>query len=213
MKHLITTRIKFDNDILMMKYLEVSKKTFFPSVLSQINKNFILCVIANKQHHILIDNIINEICKDLKKEKPSLVFLNDGSTDYLNYILKENINIQTRHDCDDWMCETYVDQIQKIFFENKDKYNTFVIHGQPYKYDIIEDKKYKMTYRYDPNNTSMFVSVCQKNCDIQLFTLKHSDVGKVGEKVFMVDEGSCHLVIHKNNKLSTINLKKDILIK
>jgi hypothetical protein len=196
-----------------MKYLEVSKKTFFPSVLSQINKNFILCVIANKQHHILIDNIINEICKDLKKEKPSLVFLNDGSTDYLNYILKENINIQTRHDCDDWMCETYVDQIQKIFFENKDKYNTFVIHGQPYKYDIIEDKKYKMTYRYDPNNTSMFVSVCQKNCDIQLFTLKHSDVGKVGEKVFMVDEGSCHLVIHKNNKLSTINLKKDILIK
>jgi hypothetical protein len=161
----------------------------------------------------LIDNIINEICKDLKKEKPSLVFLNDGSTDYLNYILKENINIQTRHDCDDWMCETYVDQIQKIFFENKDKYNTFVIHGQPYKYDIIEDKKYKMTYRYDPNNTSMFVSVCQKNCDIQLFTLKHSDVGKVGEKVFMVDEGSCHLVIHKNNKLSTINLKKDILIK
>ena len=42
MKHLITTRIKFDNDILMMKYLEVSKKTFFPSVLSQINKNFIL---------------------------------------------------------------------------------------------------------------------------------------------------------------------------
>jgi hypothetical protein len=29
----------------------------------------------------------------------------------------------------------------------------------------------------------------------------------------MVDEGSCHLVIHKNNKLSTINLKKDILIK
>jgi hypothetical protein len=196
-----------------MKYLEVSKKTFFPSVLSQINKNFILCVIANKQHHTLIDNIINEICKDLKKEKPSLVFLNDGSTDYLNYILKENINIQTRHDCDDWMCETYVDQIQKIFFENKDKYNTFVIHGQPYKYDIIEDKKYKMTYRYDPNNTSMFVSVCQKNCDIQLFTLKHSDVGKMGEKVFMVDEGSCHLVIHKNNKLSVINLKKDILIK
>ena len=213
MKHLITTRIKFDDDILMMKYLEVSKKTFLPSVLSQTNKNFILCVIANKQHHILIDNIINEICKDLKKEKPSLVFLNDGSTDYLNYILKENINIQTRHDCDDWMCETYVDQIQKIFFENKDKYNTFVIHGQPYKYDIIEDKKYKMTYRYDPNNTSMFVSVCQKNCDIQLFTLKHSDVGKMGEKVFMVDEGSCHLVIHKNNKLSTINLKKDILIK
>ena len=212
MKHLISTRIKFNDDTLLMKYLEVSKKTFLPSILSQTNKNFILCVIANKQHHTLIDNLINEICEVLKKEKPSLVFLNDASTDYLNYILKENINIQTRHDCDDWMCETYVDQIQKIFFNNVDKYKTFVIHGQPYKYDIIEDKKYKMTYRYDNNNTSMFVSVCQKNCDVQLFTLKHSDVGKMGEEVFMVDEGSCHLVIHRNNKLSTINHKKDILI-
>ena len=25
--------------------------------------------------------------------------------------------------------------------------------------DITEDKKYKMTYRYDDNNTSMFVSI------------------------------------------------------
>ena len=45
MKHLISTRIKFDDDTLLMKYLEVSKKTFLPSILSQTNKNFILCVI------------------------------------------------------------------------------------------------------------------------------------------------------------------------
>jgi hypothetical protein len=110
------------------------------------------------------------------------------------------------------MCETYVDQIQKIFFKNVDKYKSFVIHTQPYKYDITEDKKYKMTYRYDSNNTSMFVSVCQKKCDIQLFTIKHCDIGKIGEKVFIVDEGSCHLVIHNNNKMSTLT-NKDILIK
>jgi hypothetical protein len=69
-----------------------------------------------------------------------------------------------------------------------------------------------MTYRYDDNNTSMFVSICQKKCDIQLFTLKHCDVGKSTEKLFMVDEGSCHLVIHDNNKMSTVT-NKDILIK
>jgi hypothetical protein len=88
MKHLISTRIKFNDDTLLMKYLEVSKKTFLPSILSQTNKNFILCVIANKQHHTLIDNLINEMCETLKKEKPSLVFLDNASTDYLNYILK-----------------------------------------------------------------------------------------------------------------------------
>lgn len=211
MKHLISTRIKFNDDTLLMKYLEVSKKTFLPSILSQTNKNFILCVIANKQHHTLIDNLINEMCETLNKERPSIIFFENKLTDYVRYVKKENINIQTRHDCDDWMCETYVDQIQKIFFKNVDKYKSFVIHTQPYKYNITEDKKYKMTYRYDSNNTSMFVSVCQKKCDIQLFTIKHCDIGKIGEKVFMLDEGSCHLVIHNDNKLSTI-FKTDILI-
>ena len=64
MKHLISTRIKFDDDTLLMKYLEVSKKIFLPSILSQTNKNFILCVIANRQHHTLIDNIINTNAHD-----------------------------------------------------------------------------------------------------------------------------------------------------
>lgn len=213
MKHLITTRIKFNDDELFKKYLDVSKKTFIPSVLSQKNKNFILCVIAvNKTHRDLIDETINDVCKTLNKEKPNLVFLNNISDDYLNYILKENINIQTRHDCDDWMCETYVDQIQELYLKNADKYKSFVIHTQPHKYDIIENKKYRMTSRYNDNNTSMFVSICQKKCDIQLFTLKHCDVGKSSQKVFMLEEGSCRLVIHKNNKLSTMT-KSDILIK
>ena len=42
MKHLITTRIKFKDDELLMEYLEISKQTFFPSIISQTNQNFIL---------------------------------------------------------------------------------------------------------------------------------------------------------------------------
>jgi hypothetical protein len=212
MKHLITTRIKFKDDELLMEYLEISKQTFFPSIISQTNQNFILGIFSNEKHRGLIEGIIDVICEKLNKKKPQLIFLNNMNTDYVDYIFSENIDIQTRHDCDDWMCNTYVEQIQNIYSENIKKYSSFVIHGQPYKYDITEDKKYKMTYRYDGGNTSMFVSICQKKCDIQLFTLKHCDVGKSTEKVFMVDEGSCHLVIHDNNKMSTVT-NKDILIK
>ena len=62
------------------------------------------------------------ICEKLNKKKPQLIFLNTMNTDYVDYILSEDIDIQTRHDCDDWMCDTYVDQIQKIFFKNVDNF-------------------------------------------------------------------------------------------
>ena len=41
MKHLITTRIKFKDDELLMEYLEISKQTFFhPLFLKQIKTLF-----------------------------------------------------------------------------------------------------------------------------------------------------------------------------
>lgn len=212
MKHLITTRIKFNDDKLLMEYLEISKQTFFPSIISQTNQNFILGIFLNERHRGLIEGIIDVICEKLNKKKPQLIFLNNMNMDYVDYILSENIDIQTRHDCDDWMCNTYVEQIQNIYSENINKYGSFVIQVQPHKYDITEGKKYQMSFRYSDSNTSMFTSLCQKKCDKSLLSVKHGQVCSLGEKVFMLDEGSCHLIIHKNNKLSAIG-KYDILIK
>jgi hypothetical protein len=148
----------------------------------------------------------------LNKERPSIIFFENKLTDYVRYVKKENINIQTRHDCDDWMCNKYVDNIQKIYVDNINKYNSFVIHVQPYKYDFLKNEKYRMSLRYGDNQTSMFASLCQRHCNESLLGANHKDIGKMGEKVFMLDEGSCHLVIHNDNKLSTI-FKTDTLIK
>ena len=177
----------------------------------QTNKNFTLGVIANEEHRDLISSTINEVCLGLNKERPSIIFFENKLTDYVRYVKKENINIQTRHDCDDWMCNKYVEDIQKIYVDNINKYNSFVIHVQPYKYNFLKNKKYRMSLRYEDNKTSMFASLCQRNCNESLLGANHKDIGKMGEKVFMLDEGSCHLVIHSNNKMSTLT-NKDILI-
>lgn len=42
-KHIIITRAKFEDNDLLRKYLEISKKTYISSLHKQINKNFILC--------------------------------------------------------------------------------------------------------------------------------------------------------------------------
>ena len=63
MKHLITTRIKFKDDELLMEYLEISKQTFFPSIISQTNQNIILGIFSNEKHRGLIEGIIDVICE------------------------------------------------------------------------------------------------------------------------------------------------------
>jgi hypothetical protein len=58
MRHLITTRIKFTDDELLKEYLEISKRSFIPSLLSQTNKNFTLGIISNEQHREMIISFI-----------------------------------------------------------------------------------------------------------------------------------------------------------
>jgi len=212
MRHLITTRIKFTDDELLKEYLEISKRSFIPSLLSQTNKNFTLGIISNEQHREMIISFINDLSVKLNKEKPSLVFFDDKTTDYVDYVKNENINIQTRHDCDDWMCNTYVEDIQNTYLNNINQYESFVIHVQPYKYDILNDKTYTMSLRYDDSRTSMFASLCQKNCNESIFSVIHRDIGGLGQKVFMLKEGSCYLVIHDNN-ISSVLFKTDKLNK
>ena len=154
MRHLITTRIKFTDDELLKEYLEISKRSFIPSLLSQTNKNFTLGIISNEQHREMIISFINDLSVKLNKENPSLVFFDDKTTDYVDYVKNENINIQTRHDCDDWMCETYVEDIQNTYLNNINQYESFVIHVQPYKYDILNDKTYKNIYTLELSYTN-----------------------------------------------------------
>lgn len=49
-KHIIITRAKFEDNDLLRKYLEISKKTYISSLHKQINKNFILCFLVNEKN-------------------------------------------------------------------------------------------------------------------------------------------------------------------
>jgi hypothetical protein len=152
----------------------------------------------------MIQKIFDDYANTNNLQPIKCVFFNNMNLDYVDYIKKENINIQTRHDCDDWMDKDYVQLIQNTYINNIDKYQSIVVHVQPYKVDAKTDTKYKMSFRYNDNATSMFVSLCQNNCDNSVFSLKHGQIGSLGKKCFLLDDGKCWLVIHDNNKLSTI---------
>ena len=202
MKHIIITRISFEDDSLFENYLNVSKQTFIPSISNQTNKNFTLGLIIKKKHiDILKSYLPNDI--DVK-------YFNNFD-ECFNYTKTENYEIQTRHDCDDWMCDTYVEQIQKKCVENKDKYNSFLIQVQPYKLDFNSGIKYRMSLRYTDKTNSMFLSMYQKNCTYSVYKEKHANMNLLAERVFNLNEGMTYLVIHDNNKLSKIT-KADSIV-
>ena len=110
MKHLLITRLWFDNKDLMDKYIAVSVKTFVPAMKSQTCKDFELGILIRSEH------------VDYVKEKIGIDFTAfiGGMDEFRGEVLKNKYDIQSRVDFDDWVSPDYVEKIQKIYFDNKD---------------------------------------------------------------------------------------------
>jgi len=193
MKHIVVTRINFTDIELFKKYYNMMVEFYVPSINSQINKNFEVGFIINPSH-------ISEI--KFKLDVPVRYF--DSKNDFNNYCKNENINIQTRHDCDDWMSYEYIETIQKKYNELIGNYDKFVIHSQIYKLDSKNGDLYKMSWEYTDKLNSMFLSLCQKNVENSVLDKKHSEMHLIVDKVVTLGYGLTRLVIHGDNKLSDI---------
>ncbi len=198
MKHIITTRCSFEDDSLFKKYFEVMRKIYIPSLRSQTVKNFELYISTNRKTNKHHKDLIS---KEFEGSGINILF---DISDIKSYLLREKYNIQSRHDCDDWMAPTYVEKIQQVYAENIDKYDEFIIHAQPCKYDIETGQDHKCSL-YTNTRTSMFVSLCQKVPSKHIFLKKHADFPEIVPTVFSLGEGLVKLVIHKNNRLSKIS--------
>lgn len=195
MKHTLVIRMKFKDKDLFKKYLEISKDVLIPSLKSQTNKKFILCF-------IIYDEDVDYVKKYL-----NLDFKNFSSLDkFFNYVKDEEINIQTRHDMDDYMSPDYIDIIQSEYLKNIEKYDKFLIQSQPIRLDYHTNIEYKMN-QYTETRNSMFLSLCQKNITNSIFDQKHGQMYEVTKNIITLPEGYTKWVIHGDN----ISVRKNIL--
>lgn len=187
MKHIIVSRFRFVDKELMKKYIAIAKQTLIPSLISQINKNFTWAIIA---YPIDIEYLKNEFDYDF------ISFSNHD--EFKDYAIKNDFNIQTRHDIDDWMSNDYVDKIQQCYNENINKYDRFLIQAQPIKMTFSTKQEYIMS-KYTDTRNSMFLSICQKNVINGILDAKHGQMYTIAKKVFTLPEGYTKWVIHGNN--------------
>jgi hypothetical protein len=197
-KHLIVVRMKYSNDIKFIERNNVREKTFIHSILNQINKNFDLAFIINPNHQSIISKFF--------EKEPFNVLYFQSSEDVRDYCIKNDINIQTRIDDDDMFSSEYVDILQKIYINNIEMNDKFLIQTQPYKYLIDKNETYEMGLRYTESITSMFLTLCQSSVDKFIMDRPHNKMSEIVKNVISTNEGICSLVIHNTNNVS--NLKK-----
>ena len=195
MKHLIVTRCKFDNDQKFEGYFEMMKKYYIKSINSQTNKNFSIALISNERHYGQIRNEIDS--------KIEILLFNDQRKDYKDYLTTQSDTIQTRHDCDDFMDKNYVDKIQKLYNENKNRFDNFILNFHPTKFVDSTQKEYTHSRDYS-KVCSMFSSLIQKNTKHGVFDVMHDHLSRLTRNIIYIKDPYVKLVIHGNNALSKL---------
>ena len=195
MKHIVITRCKFGKEEDFQKYFEVMKKTYIPSINSQTDKNFSIALIVNPRHYDLIRNEIN-------KEIEVIPF-SDTKKDYKEYVINNNITIQTRHDCDDIMESNYIETIRKLYNENNSKYDDFILNFHPTKLVVNTGKEY--THGRDYSKVcSMFSTLIQKSVKHGIMDCMHDFLEGFTRNIIYIPRGYVKLGIHGNNTTSKL---------
>jgi hypothetical protein len=202
MKHLIVTRCKFGKDEQFENYFKVMKKTYIPSINSQTDKNFSISLIVNPKH---FDIIRSEIDNSIE-----ILSFSNTKKDYKDFVVKNNITIQTRHDCDDVMVPNYIEYIHNLYNENKDKYDNFILNFHPTKLVVDNGKEY--THGRDYSKVcSMFSTLIQKKVHSGIMDCVHDHLKEITKNIIYIPRGYVKLGIHGNNTISKLTPNDKLL--
>lgn len=194
MKHIILSRCRFTDKDLMMKYLDIAKYTFVPSIKSQTTKNFTLGILLNPKFEEDLYNFI---------QIPFVPFYN--IQEFNTYVKSNNVQIQTRHDIDDWMSPNYVAKIQEIVNENKNNVDSLIIHAQPKKLLYYQNQERNLS-EYTDTRISMFLTLYQKEVVHTCHSRIHRQMYQISQNIIKLPVGYTKWVIHENNQ--TVRRKK-----
>ncbi len=185
--HAIVTRASFTDKARRDKYYKISKEVLIPAIKSQTEQNFVWVLIMHEED------------VDYTKNYFDIDFVPIFSVkEYIEYASKNKLVIQTRHDIDDWMSPQYIEELQNIYKKNIQNYEKFIIHAQPVKY-MYHTKKETIMRQYTSTCTSMFVSLCQRDCTNHILERKHAYLCEIVPTVFKIKEGYVKWNIHGDN--------------
>ena len=189
MNHLIIIRARFRNKMLRDEYYKIARKYLYPSISVQSNKDFTVCLLTDPADIPVFEKEVG-IKALYFEDRP-------GLDEYSRHSAAE---IQTRHDIDDWMAPNYISEIQKAYWENRNKYKQFILQvSHPIKLIDKTGKECPMG-PYTSERNSMFLSICRgpQGKFISILEKNHSEMHKLVDKVINLPPGLTKWVRHPN---------------
>ena len=191
MKHMIFTRIRFDDDDRFEYYLDLMKRWYVPSVESQLDQDFRLGFIVRDRHRGVVGSLFGG---------RAYFFGSEGEAG--SFAISEGINIQTRHDCDDWMHEGYTRRVKEVYRENESR-GSFLVSSVLYKFDVSSGILYSCgSISGGDGFIGPFLSLCQVEVKHYVRERNHRRMGFIGE-VFCI-RGYTMQVMHGGNSLAVV---------
>lgn len=179
-----------------------------PRLLRQTDQGFEIWVRCHPEHNAVVGGLHPKVhpFQGWGVEDGYMGFPENG--DPANHVLPRS-HIQTRMDCDDLVSKHFVARIHKEVAKQAD--TPLLVSFQPWKLDLYTLTRYSMSRRYHEQCTSMFLSLYQPDISgsryWRIYDYNHSRIWQeLGEpvKVVTVREGYCDLVVHGDNRLTTI---------
>ena len=187
MKHLIITRLKYREKDLFMTRLNLLNEILIPCLKNQTNQNFRLCVMMHDEDVELSKSII---------DYDFITF--EDYTVLKKYTIDNNINIQTRHDSDDFMFDNYIDKIQTEYNLLIDKNDIFLLQFQPEKVNYHTGEIMPLPL-YTNTCISGFVTLCQKNVKYIVYERSHTTMHEITPNIYTYPKGYVKYYIHGDN--------------
>jgi hypothetical protein len=176
MKHCVYVRMDYKDDVAFLERFALMQQTCTPALLWQEAPFDVQVKVSCTAHARII--------KKMTLFTPVFEW-------------NHNYDIRTRHDCDDISLPGYIQRIQQEY-DGTSKIVTF----QNKKVDWTTGKTYINAVQYGEKKASMFSSILSTP-GVDIYSTPHDKLHKIAP-VTVINDDYCRLVIHPNNKLSTI---------
>lgn len=190
-KHIIVSRLWFEDKALMDKYLTVAKDVLVPCLEAQTCQDFEFGIIVKSEDVEYVKQVLGIEFTPF-----------NGMADFNAYALKGKYNIQTRQDIDDWVSDDYVEKIQETYKKKYSSFQRMVVHAHPVRAEYPGWKESEMR-EYTGKHTSMFLSLCQKEVKHTVFEKQHGMMYSLADTVIKLPKGYAKWVQHSNSVSST----------
>ncbi len=172
----------------MIQRMKLFMTITIPAIKVQSDRNFILCLIINKEY------------EDMLRLAISIPFLSFYSMEeYAEFVKRKRVQFQSRIDSDDFIEPGYMEDVNKTMFRlynSNPNLKTAAIHYQVLKRDLLTGEVWKREKSYSNKLTSMFLSIWQTENYDSIYTHAHNEWWKHVDHVETRPHGLAQWVMH-----------------